>query len=277
MRIDGFKNKIIYITGGSSGIGLAIAKAVAGLEAHVVIFARGEEQLRQALRDIVQSRKSSAQRLEAYSMDVTDPGAVAKTIRDCINAIGGPDILINAAGRAVPGYLKDISYKQFDETIKVNLHGVWITTAAILPYMKGSGGWIVNVSSVAGFLGLIGYTDYAASKFAVIGFSEALRNELKPGGIGVSVLCPPDTDTPGLAAEDKTKPLETRAVAGSAKLMQPENVARALIKGLRKGQFMIIPGLDGKLIWWVKRMMPSLVYAVLDMIVARAQAKKSSK
>lgn len=277
MRIEGFKNKVIYITGGSSGIGLAIAKAVAGMEAHVVIFARREEQLRQALRDIVQSRKSSAQRLEAFAMDVTDPGAVAKTIRDSVNAIGGPDILVNAAGRAVPGYLKDTSYKQFDETIKVNLHGVWITTAAILPYMKGSGGWIVNVSSVAGFLGLIGYTDYAASKFAVIGFSEALRNELKPSGIGVSVLCPPDTDTPGLAAEDKTKPHETRAVAGSAKRMQPENVARALIKGLRKGQFMIIPGLDGKLIWWVKRMMPSLVNAGLDMIVARAQAKKNSK
>lgn len=274
MRIDGFKNKVVYITGGSSGIGLAIAKAVAGMEAHVVIFARREEQLRQALRNIGRSRKSSVQRLEAYSMDVTDPAAVAQTISECVNAIGRPDILINAAGRAVPGYLKDISYKQFDETIKVNLHGVWITTAAILPYMKGDGGWIVNVSSIAGFIGLIGYTDYAASKFAVIGFSEALRNELKPSGIGVSVLCPPDTDTPGLAAEDKTKPHETRAVAGSAKLMQPENVARALIKGLRKGQFMIIPGLDGKLIWWVKRIAPSLVYAVLDWIVARSRTNK---
>lgn len=277
MRIERFKKKVIYITGGSSGIGLALARAFVGMDAHVVIFARRDDQLRLALDNLSQSRKSPVQRLAAYSMDVTDPDAVVQTVHKCVNAIGRPDILVNAAGRAVPGYVENISYQQFADTIKVNLHGVWITTAAVLPYMKGNGGWIVNVSSIAGFIGLIGYTDYAASKFAVIGYSEALRNELRPDGIGVSVLCPPDTDTPGLAAEDKTKPPETRAVAGSARLMQPENVANGLIKGLRKGQFMIIPGLDGKLTWWAKRMLPGLVFKVLDMIVARARAKKSIK
>ena len=128
---------------------------------------------------------------------------------------------------------------------------------------------------MAGLIGVFGYTDYSASKFAIIGFSEALRSELKQYGITVSVLCPPDTDTPGLDEENKTKPEETKAISASAGLMQPDEVARALIKGMQKEKFLIIPGLDGKSTFMAKRLFPRLVEFIMDRQIKKVQQKKS--
>ena len=123
-------------------------------------------------------------------------------------------------------------------------------------------------------MGVFGYTAYNASKFGVIGFSEALRGELKPFGIRVSVLCPPDTDTPGLHEENRTKPEETRQISAGARLMQPEQVAQALLQGLRKNRFMIIPGFDGKFTYYAKRLLPGLVSMVMDWDVRKVQKAK---
>jgi short-subunit dehydrogenase len=183
-------------------------------------------------------------------------------------------VLINSAGRARPDYFDRIPCEQMDATMRVNFYGVWHSVSALLPHMKQKGGHIANVSSIAGFLGVFGYTDYCASKFAVMGFSEALRSEVKPYDIRVSVLCPPDTDTPGLAAEEGTKPEETRMIAANAKVLQPEAVAKALIKGIERGRFMIIPGLDGKFTWLIKRLFPRLVDAVMDMKIRKAQKRQ---
>src|SRR6185503_5941588 len=105
------------------------------------------------------------------------------------------------------------------ETMAVNLAGCWHMIQALLPHMKARGGYIVNTASLAGLIGVSGYSDYCASKFALVGYSEALRAELKLVGIEVSVLCPPDTDTPGFATENRTKPEETKAISASARLM----------------------------------------------------------
>ena len=98
------------------------------------------------------------------------------------------------------------------------------------------GSHVINVSSIGGFIGVFGFTAYSASKFGLIGLSEALRGELKPRGIAVSVLCPPDTDTPGMARENKTKPDETHAISGNVKLMSAENVAKALFSYDKQGR-----------------------------------------
>ena len=79
--------------------------------------------------------------------------------------------------------IKRIPYAQLDETMKINFYGIWNTISILAPYMKELGGYIVNVSSIAGFIGVFGFTDYSASKFAIIGFSEALQSELRPHGI----------------------------------------------------------------------------------------------
>jgi short-subunit dehydrogenase len=122
-------------------------------------------------------------------------------------------------------------------------------------------------------VGVFGLTDYCASKFAVMGFSEALRAELASCGVGVSVLCPPDTDTPGFEIENRSKPAETRAVSEGAGLMTADAVAAALLAGLARGERVIVPGRDGKLVWWTKRLAPSLLERFMNRTIRRSLSR----
>ena len=261
----------VYVFGGSSGIGLAIAARFAREGAHVLIAARRLEPLARALARLEAARRHDTQRLATLSLDVSDAAAVARELGRVVASFGAPDGVVNAAGLATPRVFEEVSSEQFDRTLQVNLYGTRHTLAALLPHMKGPGARVVNVSSIAGLIGVFGYTDYSASKFAVVGFSEALRAELRPRGIRVSVLCPPDSDTPGFAEELKTRPAETSAIAGNVHLMSPEAVADALLSGMRRGRFLIIPGLDGRLSVLAKRLAPGLVSWVMDRAVARAR------
>jgi 3-dehydrosphinganine reductase len=269
--IKDFKGKTLYITGGSSGIGLATAKQLAALGAEIILFARTRERLDAAAVEIKKKRLREGQKVCPVQVDVGDHENVRRVMAEAVQEFGAPDLLVNCAGRAYPHYFEEIGYEQFDRTMKTNIYGMWNTTSALVPAMKKRGGHIVNVSSMAGFIGIFGYTAYCASKFGVIGFSEALRSELKNYGIGVSVLCPPDTDTPGFAAENVTKPEETKEASKGAKLMSPNEVARQLIAGIKKGEKMIIPGFDGKLTWRLKRFLPALVDAVLNSQIKKVQ------
>jgi len=272
-----FSGKIVYIVGGSSGIGLATAKALAAEGAHIIIFARRKGHLERAIKEIHGNKISNSQQFACRQMDVSNWDEVKAVMSRAVAEFGVPDVLINCAGRAYPRVFEEVTYEQFDETMKINFYGIWHTTSALVPYMKQNGGYIVNVSSIGGFIGLFGYTDYSASKFAIIGFSEALRSELKRYGIRVSVLCPPDTNTPGFHEENKTKPEETEAISADAKLRQPEEVAYALLKGMRKEEKYIIPGFDGRVIFLLKRLFPGLVEFVIDSTIKKVQAKRGEK
>ncbi len=265
-----FGGKNVFLTGGSSGIGLATAKQLAAAGANVVIFARDAGKLAAALEQIERRRVSAAQRFACRPLDVADHAAVTAVMDETVETFGTPDLLINNVGRALPHYFEDVTFEQFDETMRINLYGVWSTTATLVPHM-GAGAVVVNVSSMAGFMGVFGLSDYCASKFAVVGFSEALRQELQPRGIAVSVLCPPDTDTPGFAHENLTKPVETMAVSAGAKLMQPDDVARDLIRGIERETFMIVPGGDGKLAYFMKRHAPAVVDAIMRRGIRKAR------
>jgi 3-dehydrosphinganine reductase len=265
MTREQFDGKNIYITGGSSGIGLAAARAFSKRGANVIIFARGEMRLDGALKELEHSRIKEDQNFSSMAVDVSEIDDVSVIMERAIREFGIPGVLVNSAGMAYPNYFEDIPYEKFDEMLTVNLYGIRNVVSCLLPSMKEAReGYIVNISSIAGFIGIFGYTAYSASKFAVIGFSEALRGELRPHNIKVSVLCPPDTDTPQLHEENKTKPPETKAIAGNAGVMDPDGVAETLIRGMEKGKFMIIPGLEGKFIYLAKRYVPSLVNYVMD-------------
>lgn len=270
-KIDRYLGRNVYISGGSSGIGLSCAKLFAGLGANVFIFARRPEVLQQASAQIESRRASPGQRLAWKSIDVTDHVAVSSGLADAIREFGHPHIVITSAGIAYPEYFERIPYEMFDLSVKTNLYGIWNVLAALVPSMKTTGGHIVNVSSIAGIMGVFGYTAYCSTKFAVIGMSESLRSEVKPYGIRVSVLCPPDTDTPGLAREDLTKPAETRALAGNAGIMNPDDVAGAMLRGMERGRFLIIPGMEARFISLAKRLVPSLAGLVMDSIVAKVR------
>ncbi len=266
---------VAFITGGTSGIGLATAELLAARGTSVVVFARTREGLDAAEAALEARRVSPGQRFAARRLDVSDHTAVDDGMAAAVREFGAPGLLVCAAGRALPHYFEDVTYERFDDTMKVNLYGVRNVVAAVAPHMKARrAGHVVNVSSMAGFVGVFGLTDYCASKFAVVGFSEALRQELRPFGVGVSVLCPPDTDTPGLARENLDKPPETVAVSAGGGLMQPEDVARALLAGVRRGRFMIVPGGEGRLAWLVKRYAPSVVDTVTARAVRKTQAKE---
>ncbi|MEI6185633.1 MAG: SDR family oxidoreductase [Dehalococcoidia bacterium] len=270
MKFKQYSGKIAYITGGSSGIGLACAQLLADMGADLVIFARGRQQLEAALKEIEGNRVSEKQRFLAVQLDVSQRKQAENLLSKTVVDFGSPDILINSAGISYPQRFEDIPYTKFDEIVRVNLNGTWNTVSILLPHMKERGGYIVNVSSVAGYIGVFGMTAYSASKFAVIGFSEALRSELKRFNITVSVLCPPDVDTPMLERAGKIKPEETKAISSAASIMKPLDVARAVINGMGRGQFLILPGAGTKYTYFIKRLFPGLVESIIDGKIRKA-------
>ncbi len=264
--------KTVFITGGSSGIGLELSKQYASKGADVIIFARGKARLELAIREISSKRIHDNQEFDYRILDVSKPDEVAAVMEEAVTASGTPDILINCAGRAFPHLFENVTHDQLHQTISTNFLSMWYVAKSLIPFMKKSGGKIVNVSSMCGVMGVFGYTDYCASKFAVIGFSEALRSEVKRFNISISVVCPPDTDTPGFKMESETKPQETIALSRGAKLMQPQDVAAAIIKGVDKGKKLIVPGFDGKMIVLLKRLFPSLIERVMDRTINKTKS-----
>ena len=271
-----FQKKTVYITGGSSGIGLAIAKALSAKGANIVLFARDRARLKTALNEVRTHQIRDLQRFGCLPLDVSDYQEVRRVMVASVNANGVPDLLINCAGRSTPNYFDQIPFEQFDEIVRVNLYGTWNTCSVLVPFMKERGsGQIVNVSSVAGLIPIFGLSDYSASKSAVVAFSRVLKRELKPYGIAVSVLVPTDTDTPGFQAENKTKPIETKVISSWSKVVSPDFIAQGLMKGLRKGKFVIIPTFLDRFFCFVYRLLPGLVDFTNDMDEKKAQKNKS--
>ncbi|MFH1981830.1 MAG: SDR family oxidoreductase [Pseudomonadota bacterium] len=264
-----FNAKTAYVYGGSSGIGLAIAERLAAAGARVVLLARDTARLSAACKRVAAHSRAPGRGCESLSVDVTDAGSVSSAAAEAHSTFGPPDILVNSAGQGMAAHIDDIDEAAFDHMIRLNLFGTRHTVMAHLPVLK-RGAHILNVSSVAGFLGVFGFSAYCAAKFGVMGFSEALRAELRPRGMGVSVLCPPDTDTPGFHLENRTKPLETRAVSGRGGLLTADTVAKCALKGIQAGRFVIVPGVDGTLTYWVSRVLPALVFRIMDADARRA-------
>jgi 3-dehydrosphinganine reductase len=273
-----YSTKTAYITGGSSGIGLSLARELVKRGAKVVLIARNRDRLEHACNELESLTTAGHRNVSIVSLDVSNIDQAREMLPKTVELSGAPDILVNSAGIAYSNYFEKIPYEKFIDMVNINLIGTWNSITVLEPFMRNKGGSIVNVSSIAGFIGTFGYTAYSASKFGVIGLSEALRGELKRYGIRVSVLCPPDTDTPQLVEENKTKPAETEALSGKSKPMSSEAVAKACIRGLEKGKFMNIPGSSGKMIYLAKRLFPSPVNWMMDVLIQRAQRdlKKNS-
>jgi 3-dehydrosphinganine reductase len=241
-----FHEQLVYITGGSSGIGLAVARELSGRGAHIAIFARNPENLETARRDIEQSRRSAAQRISCLQMDVTDDRDVQDKMSAAVSRFGIPDLLITSAGAGHADNFENISHDAFDALMKVNVYGTRSVVAALVPEMKKKpGGRIVILSSAAGLMGVFGYTSYSTTKFALVGFADCLRTELKPHGIAVTLVCPPEVNTPFLSNESAL-PLEGRVLKDIAGTLQVEPVARTIVRGIERNRYLVIPG------WWTR-------------------------
>ncbi len=268
-----WKDKVVLITGGSSGIGLSLARLLSAGGAHVWLAARDHGRLESALREVEAARHSSAQQCGMVTADLSLPEEAAEAVSKVIQSAGHPDVLINSAGAAHPGYVQDLPLDIFRWMMETNYFATVYVTKAVLPGMiERRRGHILNISSMAGFLGVFGYTAYGASKYAVTGFSEVLRAELKPHGIRVSVAFPPDTDTPQLAYENQYKPPETKAISGTARALSADQAAQAILRQAERGDFLIFPSLEARLIYILSAKLPkSLVFAVMDWLASQGR------
>lgn len=277
VNMDFYRNKLAMVTGGSSGIGLALARQILRNGGHVAILARRAELLTLAAADLANSKLHHDQKVFTLQADVSIKDEVEKALLDFVSENGLPDMVFNSAGIAHPGRFEDLGNDIFHWMMDVNYFGTVNVLKVLVPLMQHrKSGVIVNISSIAGFIGVYGYTAYGASKYAVSGLSDALRSELKPDGIQVSIVFPPDTDTPQLTYESQFKPAVTKEIAGSAKLLDPNIVALETLKAVARKQYIILPGSEGKLMYWLHHFVGRLLYPVMDMMVKSA-LKKNKK
>lgn len=270
---DTYKGKLALITGGSSGIGMALAQLLARQGANVWLLARRQQPLESALQALP---CYNGQRHGMLSVDVSNWEQVQDAMQGFQNEVGVPDLLINSAGITHPGYVQEIPVEVFHQMIQVDYLGIVHMVKAVLPGMLARGsGHIVNISSGAGYVGLFGYTAYGAAKYAVRGFTDVLRAEVKPLGVQVSIVFPPDTDTPQLAYENEFKPFETRVITGNGGMLRPDKVAQAILDGVRRKQYAIVPGLENRIAYRLSGLLGNAVYPVMDMMVADARKKKA--
>jgi 3-dehydrosphinganine reductase len=273
-----FSNKLVFITGGSSGIGLETARLLASQGCSLVLFARGEKMLEEARKTIATGLDNNSQSINTVSMDVADDNDVRQKIKAAVEKFGTPDILINSAGIGTANYFENITYEQFDKAMKINVYGTRNTASAILPFMKQKGsGHIVNISSMAGLIGMFGYSLYCTTKYALVGFSECLRSELKRFNIDVTLVCPPEVDTPFLAEEAKTLPPESRVVKNLAGLMKPEDTAKAIVRGIRKKKFLVVPTLTAKSLFFWHRLSNGLLTRTPADWIVKFAARRTKK
>ena len=270
-----FEGTLTLITGGSSGIGLALAKQLVQAGADVFILARNKERLQTAVETIKLVAVNPDQRIGSLNADITDYKHLEELLTGWVEQEGIPDFVFNSAGVAHPGYFEELDIEIFHWMMDVNYHGMVNVTKVLLPYMRNRGsGHIINISSEAGFIGVFGYTAYGASKYAVRGFSDALRAEMKPLGINISIIFPPDTDTPQLAYENKFKPYETKVIASSSKALTADIVAERTLKGVLKNKYMIIPSLEGRIFYRLSSILKHTTYMIMDLMVKSARRKK---
>ncbi|MBP9676312.1 MAG: SDR family oxidoreductase [Anaerolineaceae bacterium] len=269
-----YANKSVLITGGSSGIGLALSTLLVGTCRSLTILSRQKERLAEASDQLQQLPGSHATQISTLQADITKRDEISLVLDDYLREYGNPDIVINCAGAAHPGTFTSLDPEIFDWLMNVNYFGTVNVLKSLVPGMKSrKSGIIVNISSIAGFLGIYGYTAYSASKFAITGFSDALRSELKPYGIQLSIVFPPDTKTPQLDYEDQFKPYITQQLSSTANLMSAENVAKEILKKVAKRKYMILPGSEGKLLFTAKNLLGKSLYPIMDLLVNDAIRK----
>ncbi len=185
------ENKIAVVTGGTKGIGRAIAETLLKAGATVFICARDKVELKRALEKL-----SEFGNVDGEICDVRSEGQVQAMFAECVRVFGGVDILINNAGVGFIGKtVEEMSSEDFEQTLQTNLFGVFYTCHHAIPLIKKRGGYIINISSLAGQNAHPKMAAYNASKFGLNGFTEAMMQEVRADNIKVSLICPGSVNT----------------------------------------------------------------------------------
>ncbi|KAG1750529.1 uncharacterized protein EDB91DRAFT_1235048 [Suillus paluster] len=231
--------KHIYITGGSQGLGFALAKLVARKGAHVSIVARTQSKLDDALKELEVLRQSPDQVFKAFSFSLDTAEESAAALRAASDAHGGhvPDAVFACAGASKPMYLLDM---QAEDLTRGMTNGYWVQAwtafaAAKQMVRENKKGKIILVSSILGYMSFVGYSSYSPAKHALRGLADSLHSELMLYGIDTHIFFPPTMYTPGFDEENKTKPAITRTIESTDKGLTAEQAAVGLLAGIEKG------------------------------------------
>jgi short-subunit dehydrogenase len=261
------EDKTAVVTGAAGGIGRAIAMSLAKRGCHLALADVNEAGLAETAKLIASNRV----RVSRHRLDVADRGAVAAFPAVVTAEHPGVDILVNNAGVAVGGTFDQVSEEDFEWLFDINFWGVVRMTRAFLPMLKASGdAHIVNLSSIFGIIAPAGQTAYSASKFAVRGFSQALRHELDGTGIGVTVVHPGGVATSiadharlpkGTSAEDAAR---RREWANKHLKMPPETAGEIITEAIEHRRPRVLVGTDAKRVSIIERIVPVSYWKILQ-------------
>ena len=256
----GLQGKMAVITGGSMGIGLAIAHGLAAEGVDVALCARSGERVRAAAEEV---KKAHGVRAIGVSCDVTRPGQIAAFARRVEEEFGGCDILINNAGVGAMARIEDSTQETLRRVFEVNFFALFELTQLALPHLKkGAEPMVVNLSSIVGLRGVPHYSVYGSAKFAVAGLSESMRAEFVRYGIDVLLVCPGTTQTEffDVLCQDTSQPkLPVHRSVTS------EYVAARIVRAMKQGKHKIIPYFPAVLLDKLNRLCPRFV----DWIMAK--------
>lgn len=249
------ENKVVIVTGASSGIGAAIARLFTAEGANVALVARSSDKLQSLAHAL-------GPRAMVLETDVTDPLRVREMTRLCAERFGRIDILINNAGIGMYAAIAEMPLEQFQQLVATNWLGPVCAIQAVLPYMRKQGsGQIINISSVAGKITIPWMTVYCGSKFALNALSDGLRMELEPERIQVISVCPGAINTPFITNAFKDAAFKTFDQGG----ISPERVARAVLRAsLRGKREIVVPASNWGFVW-----LHSLFPRFFDRMMAR--------
>jgi short-subunit dehydrogenase len=250
------KNKVVIVTGASSGIGEACAKEFASRGANVVISARNTEKLEKVAEEI----KKFGVDVLAIRCDVSVKADCENLIAKTISKFNRIDVLVNNAGISMRAIFNDMDLSVLEKVMNINFYGTVYCTKFALPHILKNKGSVVGVSSIAGYLGLPARTGYSASKYAMQGFLDALRTENLRTGLHVMVACPGFTASnirnTALSADGSSQGETPR---DESKMMTSEEVAKHIVDGVNKRKRTLVLTSEGKMAVFLGKLFPKFV------------------
>ncbi len=249
------KDKVVLVTGGAGGIGMAVARHFGQAGARVALVDLQDDAVNARAAELADDGIDAL----GIACDITDPDACGRAVASAVERCGGIDVLVNCAGLTQVGPFVDNDLSVYRRVMDVNFFGSVYCTKAALPSLIERKGQIVVMSSIAGFAPLLGRTGYCASKHALHGFFDTLRAELRDTGVGVTIVCPSFVETDfaksGLATDGQPLAFD-RSTTGAP--VSPEYVAAEIYNAVAKRKRLLVLPTSGRFAYWVSRLAPRL-------------------